>query len=435
MQVKREQPEPTTVKLTLTADPELLQSAKEAVLKRLGQRMKVAGFRAGKAPMPIVERNADTAILQSEVIDEVVSRMYGDAVGQEKLRPIGQPKITLQKFVPFTTLEVTVEIEAVGDIKLPDYTKIRLAKDSARVSEKDVTDVIENLRTRAATKQEVKRAAQEGDEVTINFAGRDSKTQEPIQGADGKDYPLVLGSNAFIPGFEKKLEGAKAGEDRSFALQFPKDYGVKALQARDVTFDVKVTGVQELKKPIVNDEFATTVGPFKSLTALKEDIHAQLLQEKQYEADRQYESELLKSITDDTKVTVPPMMIDTEAERLEQQVRQNLTYRGQTWQEYLEAIGKTEMDYRKELNKDAEERVKGGLVLSEVADRENIQVTKAELDLRIQLLKGQYKDAQMQTELDKLENRQTVLSNMLTEKTLARLTEIATQGSASKKKK
>jgi len=434
MQVKREQLDPTTVKLILTADPELLQSSKEAVLKRLGQRMKVAGFRAGKAPMPIVERNADTAVLQSEVIDEVVSRMYGDAVEREKLRPIGQPRITLQKFVPFTTLEVTVETEAVGDVKLPDYTKIRLAKEPARVSEKDVADVIENLRTRAATKQEVKRAAQEGDEVTIDFAGRDAKTQEPIQGADSKGYPLVLGNNAFIPGFEKKLEGAKTGEDRSFTLQFPKDYGVKALQARDVTFDVKVTGVQELKKPALNDEFATTVGPFKSLTALKEDIHAQLLQEKQYEADQQYESELLKNIADDTKVAIPPMMIDAEAERLEQQVRQSLTYRGQTWQEYLEAIDKTEADYRKELNKDAEERVKGGLALSEVADRENIQVTKAELDLRIQLLKGQYKDAQMQTELDNPENRRTVLSNMLTEKTLARLTEIATQAPASKKK-
>lgn len=435
MQVKREQPDPTTVKLTLAADSGLLGEIKNSVLKHLGERMKVAGFRAGKAPMPIVERNADPAVLQSEVIDEAVSRMYDKAVADEKLRPVGQPKITLQKFVPFTTLEVTVETEAIGDIKLPDYTKIRMAKKPVEVGDKEVNDVIENLRTRAATKADVKRAAQEGDEVTIDFVGRDAKTQEPIQGAEGKDYPLLLGSNAFIPGFEKNLEGLKAGDDKSFTLEFPKDYGVAALQGRKVIFEVHVKKVQELKKAAVNDEFATTVGPFKSLAALKEDIHAQLQQEKQYEADQHYESELLKKIADDTKAAVPPMMVDAETDRLEQQMRQNLTYRGQTWQEYLDSMGKTEADYRKELAKDAEERVKGGLVLSEVANRENIQITKAELDLRIQLLKGQYKDAQMQAELDKPENRRTILSNMLTEKTLARLTEIAAQGDSKKKTK
>lgn len=435
MQIKRENPSPTTVKLTITASPDMLERTKEVVLKRLGARMKLSGFRPGKAPLAIIERNADQPTMQSEFLEEAVSQLYTDAANQEKLRPVAMPKVDIKKFVPFTTLEFTAEVEAVGDITLPDYRKIRLVRKPVSITDKDIDEVVDNLRQRAATRKEVKRAAKEGDEVTIDFAGYDAATKEPISGADGKGYPLVLGSNTFIPGFETHLVGLKPGEQKSFTLTFPKDYGVKALQSRKVTFDVTVQAVHELVKPDVNDEFATTVGPFKSLAALREDIRGQLVNEKQYEADRQYESALLKKIADDTKVAIPEAMIDDEIRRLEQQARQNLAYRGQTWQEYLDSMGKSEDQYRENLRQEATERVKGGLVLSEVADREDIQITKAELDLRLQLLRGQYKDAVMQAELDKPENRRTILSNMLTEKTMARLTEIASQGSEAKGKR
>ena len=433
MQIKRENPTPTSVKLTVSANATFLHETKERVLKRLGTRMKVAGFRAGKAPLNIVERNADPALLQSEFLEAAVNQLYGDAATQEKLRPVSVPQVEIIKFVPFTTLEFRADVDVVGDVKLPDYTKMKLAKQPVKITDADIDDVIETLRARAATKTEVKRAAKDGDEVTIDFAGHDAETKEPINGADGKGYPLVLGSDTFIPGFETHLVGLKAGEQKTFTLEFPKDYSVAALRSRKVTFDVSVAAVRELAKPAVNDEFATTVGPFKSLTALKDDIRSQLLNEKEYENDRNYESELLKKIADEAKVAIPDLLIDEEMTRLEQQVRQNLAYRAQTWQEHLAALGKTEEAYRAELRKDAAERVKAGLVLSEIADKENVQITKAELDLRLQLLKGQYHDAAMQAELDKPDNQRTIISNMLSEKTLARLTELATAAAPAKK--
>lgn len=426
MQIKRENPTPTSVKLSISADAAFMQKTKESVLKRLSTRMKVAGFRAGKAPLNIVERNADPSLLQSEFLDAAINELYGNAATQEKLRPVGVPKVEISKFVPFSTLEFKAEVDVVGTVKLPEYAKIKLAKKPAKITEKDIDDVIETLRTRAATKKEVKRAAKDGDEVTIDFAGKDATTDEAISGADGKSYPLVLGSDTFIPGFEAHLIGIQAGEKKSFTLEFPKDYGVAALQNRKVTFEVTATAVQELEKPAVNDEFATTVGPFKSLTALKEDIRSQLLSEKQYEHDRDYESELLKKIAAESKVAIPDVLIDEEATRIEQQIRQNLAYRSQTWKEYLNGTGKSDEAYHAELRSEAAERVKAGLVLSEIAEKENIQITKAELELRIQLLKGQYRDAAMQSELDKPDNQRTIVSNMLSEKTLARLTELAT---------
>lgn len=427
MQIKREQLNPTTVKLTLTADKVLLDETKQAVLKRLGKNMKLAGFRPGRAPLSVVERNADSSVMQSEFLDDAMNRMYGTALEQERVRPVAQPKVSIQKFVPFTDLEIAAEVEAIGDVKLPDYKKIKLAKKAVTITEKDIDEVVHSLQLRVAEKKEVTRAAKDGDEVVIDFAGQDAKSGDAIKGADGKAYPLALGSNTFIPGFETNLVGMKSGEQKSFTLTFPKDYGVKALQSRKVTFDVTVTKVQEVVEPKADDTFASKIGPFKTLASLREDIKKQLTSEKQSEADREFENELLDKIAEKTTVAIPALLIDEEVNRAEREVRQNLTYRGQTWQEYLDGMEQTEEAYKATLREPAERRVKAGLVLTEVADQEGITVTPEEFQLRMQLLKGQYSDKQMQAELEKPENARSILSSMLTEKTIAKLTDYASR--------
>ncbi len=423
MQIKREQLNPTTVKLMIAADQAQMAETKQTVLKRLAQHMKLSGFRPGKVPVNLVERNADPSALQSEFLDEALNRLYGDAIEQEKLRPVDQPKVTLQKFVPFTDLEVAVELETVGMITLPDYKKFKLAKPPVKIAEKEIDEVVENLRTRMAEKREVKRESKDGDEVIIDFRGTDAVSKEPVKGADGKDYPLILGSDTFIPGFEASLVGMKAGGTKTFDLTFPKDYGVKALQNRQVTFEVTVNNVQEVVKPEADDTFAAKVGPFKTPKELREDIRKQLLSEKQTAADREFENQLLEMLADKTTVAVPSALTDEEVERTIQQIRQNLIYRGQTWQEYLDDLGQTNEEYRKSLRESAEKRVIAGLALTEVAEKEGITVTPEEFQVRMQLLKGQYTDKAMQAELEKPENARGVFSGMLTEKTVAKLRE------------
>jgi len=427
MQIKREQINPTTVKLTITADQALLDETKQHVLRHLAQKAKLPGFRPGKAPLQLVEKNTEPSVLQAEFIDEVLNELYGKAVEQEKLRVVGQPKVGLQKFVPYTDLEVAVEVEAVGDVKLPDYKKLKVIKPVVEVTDKDVVEVIENLRQRLAERKDVERAAKDGDEVSIDFAGVDAKTKEAINGAEGKNYPLPLGSDSFIPGFEANLIGLRPGEEKTFELAFPKDYGVKALQSRNVSFTVTVHAVKELIKPKADDAFATKAGPFKTLKDLKADIKKQLLTEKQGEADREFENALLEQLADKTTVAVPESLIADEVERTISQVRQNLAYRGQTWQQYLEDVGQGEDDYRKGLREPAERRVKVGLALSEIAEKEGITVTPEEFQLRLQLLKGQYaSDKLMQAELDKPESVRSIVSSMLTEKTLFKLVSYTT---------
>ncbi len=420
MRVTKKMVSDTEVSLTLIADSDYLHPIKEAVVQRLSSQVKLPGFRAGKAPLNLVEKQLDQAQLQSEFLDTALNRLYQAAIQSEDLRPVANPEVNLKKFVPFSELEFELKVEVVGPVVLPDYTTIKMTKPAFTVTAKEVDDVIKNLRQRVARREDVVRPAQDGDQVMIDFTGRDSQGQ-PVQGADGKDYPLVLGSDAFIPGFEKNLIGLRAGEHKTFELTFPKDYGVKALASKQVSFDVTVKSVQVIIEPALDDAFAAQAGPFKTLDELKADIKKQLTQEREYEAERKLENELVKEITAKSKVAVPKALVEEQIRLAEQEERRNLSYRGQTWQEHLADEGVSEDQHRERNRPQAEERVKAGLVLAEIAAQEKIQLLPGELDTRIQLLKGQYTDPKMQAELDKPENQQDIASRIITEKTLAKL--------------
>lgn len=427
MQADKKNLSDTSVQLHVVADSGQLKSAKKAALEHLGKDMRLPGFRQGKAPLNLVEKNANQATLQSEVLDRALNTLYAGAVQEHQLRPVAQPKVEIKKFVPFETLELHFEVEVVGDITLPDYKKIKKAKPEVKVTAKDIEEVIKQLLKREAEKTDVDRAAKKGDLVWLDFKGTDHKTKDAIPGADGKDYPLALGSNTFIPGFEDNLIGVKKGDEKSFSITFPADYGVPSLQKRKVDFAVTVHKVQVVAEPKLDDAFAAKVGPFKTVAELKADIKKQLQVEKQQQSDREYTDSLLMDITGKATVAIPAVLIDEQVERLVNEQKQNLVYRGQTWPEFLEEQGLSEEAYRAKLRPDAGLRVKAGLVLSDIAEAEKITLTPEELDARMQLLKGQYPDAKMQAELSKPEARRDIASRMISEKTIDKLVAHATK--------
>lgn len=420
MQVKVSHPTKTEAVITIIAADVELKNIKEHVLGHFQGSVKVPGFREGKIPSNILEKNLDPSSLQSKFLEEAIEQLYTQALQAQKLRPVDRPEIAVKKFVPFTTLEFEATVPVVGEIKLADYKKVKKTRPKVTLTAKDVDEVIASLRARAAEKTDVDRAAATGDQVYIDFKGVDAKGK-PVNGADGKDYPLLLGSKAFIPGFEENLVGLKANGEKTFTLKFPKDYGVKALAAKDVTFTVSVTKVQEVKEPKLDDEFAAKVGPFKTVAELKADIKKQLALERQQQADRAYENELIQAISNKSSLEVPKVLVDDQIERMEQEERQNLTYRGQTWQEHLEEEGVDAEQHKEQKRPQAEERIKASLVMAEIAEQEGLEVTPEELDVRMQLLRGQYQDPAMQAELDKPEARRDVAGRILTEKTLEKV--------------
>lgn len=427
MQITTKQLTPTKVEITVEADQDMITRVKDAIVAEMAKSVQVTGFRKGHAPAAMVEKAVDQQQLQSRFLDGAINEMYGASVVEKQLRPVGQPSVNVTKYVPFTVLEVKVEVEVVGEIKLADYKKFKHVPKAVKVDDKEIEAVIDDLLAREGEKVETDRAAADGDEVVIDFKGTDAKTGDLIPGADGTGYPLTLGSNTFIPGFEPELLGLKAGEDKTFTLTFPKDYGATELQNRKVQFAVTVTKVNEVKLPKLDDAFAAKIGPFKTVAELRIDIRKQLQAEKELQAMREVENDLLTDLAKKSKAEIPATLVDEEVERMEAEEKRNILYRGQTWQEHLAAEGKTEEEHREGLREQAELRVRTGVVLGEVAQVEDVKVTEEEVEIRIAQLKVQYPDAQMQAELDKPENQRDIASRILTEKTIEKLVSYASK--------
>ncbi len=427
MQITTKKLTPTKVELTLTADQAQMDHAKSRTLHDLSKDVSLAGFRKGHAPEHLVEKSVDQTLLQNRFLDAVINDMYGQAVIEEQLRVVAQPEVNVTKFVPFTEVEMKATVEIVGEVKLADYKKLHFTKQVEKTTDKDVESVLQDLLARDAEKKDVKRAAKDGDEVTIDFKGVDAKTKEAIAGAEGEDYPLVLGSNTFIPGFEPELIGLKAGEEKTFDITFPKDYSAKELQNKKVTFTITIRGVKEVVKPALDDAFAAKIGPFKTVAELKTDVRHQIEAEKDTQAQRKLESDSMEALAEKSKVELPVVLIEDEMDRMEEEEKRNLMYRGQTWQEHLLAEGKTAEEHREGMREQATLRVKTGLVLGAVAQAEKIDVNDEELTQRIAELKKQYNDPQTHTELDKPENQRDIASRILTEKTIAKLVTYVTK--------
>lgn len=428
MQVKVEKLSSTKMKLSVVVDDATLKLAKAHAVTKLGRNVKVAGFRDGKAPNHLVEKAINPEQLQSEFIDEALNHVYRKAVIEANIRPVLPPKVSITKFVPYSTLEFTAEVEVIGKITVADYKKIKMSPPKAKVETDEVDKVIANMRRQMATKTDVERAAKNEDEVWIDFVGTDEKGKA-VKGADGKDYPLLLGSKTFIPGFEDELLGKKAGDETTFTLTFPKDYGVTALRGKKVTFATKVTKVKEVKLPELNDEFVAKVSPVKTVKALKDDIKKELGVEKQKQADNDFEAEVINTITAKSKLDLPEGLLAEQADAILAELQRNLTYRGLTMQEYLDDAGLTAEEQRaKEIMPEAERRLKAGMVLAEIAEAEKLTVSEAEIESRLEVLKAQHKnDPKMLSELENPANRNDIAGRLLTEKTIIFLVNLVTK--------
>jgi trigger factor len=413
----------TKIVLSIVVDDATLAMAKNHTVEKLGKNVKVPGFRPGTAPASVIEKSLDQNALAEEFLNDVVNHSYGDALKAENINPIAPPKIEITKFIPFSLVEYTAEVTTLGAIKLADYTKLKSKKEVIAPDKADIEQVLDNMRTQLAEKKDVDRAAKNGDQVWINFEGKDSKGAE-VKGAKGENYPLGLGSNTFIPGFEEHLVGAKAGDDKEFTITFPKDYGVKALQSKKVTFSVSVIKVQEVAKPELDDELVAKVAPhLKTVAELKDDIKRQLLVEADTKATRAYENALVAEIVAGSTVSVPDELVEEQAANVMRDLQQNIVYRGQTMEEYLEAIGMTAEEQReKEILPEANRRLKAGILLSEIAEKEKINVTPEEIKARVAVLKVRYQgDAEMQKQLEDANNQRELGAQIITEKTLAKI--------------
>lgn len=413
----------TRVMVSVTVDAKIIEQAKKLALRELSKSVKVQGFRKGKVPASVVEKNVDANALANETVEYAINQSLQQAIDESDIRVLDRPHVELKKFVPYTDLEYTAEIDVLPEIKLGDYKKLKAKKQPIKVEKAEIDEVIERVRQSFAEKSEVDREAKEGDDVVIDFRGTDKDGKE-IEGATGKDYTLRLGSKTFIPGFEDKIVGHKPGDVFDIDVTFPKDYHAEHLKSAKVKFATTLHKINEVKFPEVDDAFAKKVGPFDTAKAMLEDIKKELTTQKEREATDKLKDDLLGELVEKSTVPLPAVLVEDQLKSIEQDAMQNLMYHGQTFEDYLKAGNfKDANDWReKELRPMAERRVQAGLVLSELTKAENIEITRDELEADLERRKAEA--PKMAEQFDTPEVRRDVANRVITEKTINRLVEL-----------
>ena len=415
----------TNVCLTITLGADELNAAEQVALIKMARDLKVPGFRKGKVPVSVAAKHVNPMALQEQVLDNALSKAVAEAFMNEKLQALERPSVEVKKFVPNQEVEFTAEATVVPPVKLGDYKKLKAKPQAVKVETKDVDEIIERMQQNFVDKTEVKRAAQEGDEAIIDFVGK--KDGVAFDGGSAKDFALKLGGGQFIPGFEEGVVGHKAGETFDLDLEFPKDYHAENLAGAKVVFSVTLHKVNELKLPELNDEFAAKCGPFTDVKELKADIKREITAQKEREAKEKLKDELVAELADSSKVALPELLIDDQLRSIEQDLMQNLSYRGLTMDSYLKTQGfKDKADWqKKEARPAAEKRVKAGLVLAELSKELGVEVSREELDMQISTFKQQYgKDAKLAARFDDPNVHRDIANRMITDKTIDKLVEL-----------
>ena len=406
------------VELTISLGVEELKAAEQVALTKLAKEVKIEGFRKGKAPLEMVAAQVDQNVLGQEVIENALSKAVAEAFLKEKIQAINRPEVDVKKFIPGTELEFTATSEIMPKVELGDYKNLKVKKEKASVSQKEINETIDQILKNFAEKKKVKRAAKEGDEVIIDFLGK--KDGVAFDGGKAEKFPLELGSKSFIPGFEEGLIGKKAGDELSLDLKFPKDYHAKDLAGAKVVFEVKIHEVRENVLPEINEEFLSKLGEFKTKEDFEKQIKEDLKTQKQAEADDKFKDELVKKLAEVSKVPVPEILLEDQKQSIEMDMQQNLMYSGLSLDDYLKRMGKTREEWlENDVKAVAESRVKSGLALAELSKVEKIQSSVDELDARIAQLKEQYGNSkEVVKQLSSDDVRRNLANQILTEKTI-----------------
>lgn len=365
--------------VTMTAD-EIDQRVNER-LTELGKTVKMPGFRPGKVPLNLLKSKYGKAVM-GEVLELAVNDSTLKAINENSLRPAMRPKIEVKKFDEGQGLEYTMAIELLPEIKLADFSTIKLEKLTAEPAKKEIDDALERIAkaNKATEKVDEKRAAKTGDIAVIDFDG--TVDGKPFPGMKGADFPLELGSKSFIEGFEDQVTGMKAGESKTIKVTFPKDYAHDALQGVEAEFKVDVKELRSAVTPKIDDEFAKKLG-FEDLSKVEEAIKKQIQDDYDQLARMNIKRALLDKLDETHDFTVPQGMVDAEFQGIWQQLKGGHDHahddpnhvHGPDCNHEAEGTEEEKEEYRGI----AERRVKLGLVLAEIGRINKVEVTNQEI--------------------------------------------------------
>lgn len=367
--------------LEVVVDGETWENAQKKAFNDFKKNVSIKGFRTGKVPEALLKKQISKEAIYDRAVEGVANEALVEAIKEHNLELVARPTLD---YKDASDESVTLVINCVvsPEVTLGEYKGLDIHKDEVNVTDEDVEAELSKVQDRFAdwVLREVGQPAEDGDQVTIDFVGK--KDGEPFEGGSGENYPLELGSNTFIPGFEEQLVGVKTDDVKDVTVTFPEDYQAADLAGKEAVFTVTVHDIKYKDRPEVNDELIAqlkrdgveTVEKFKEVT--KED----LTKERERAADEKFTNDLMEAISDNATVEIPAVMIENEVDNLYRDFTNRMQQSGFTAEQYFAATGQTEADLKATMRPDAQRRVKGSLVLDAVIKAENIEISDEDVE-------------------------------------------------------
>lgn len=377
------------VKLELIVEAAKFDEAIKKVYFKSAKYFNIPGFRKGKAPMNIVEKYYGKEIFYEDAFNDLAPEVIEQAVKENDLKIVSRPDIDVTQIGKGQDLIFTAIYQTKPEAELGKYKGIEIEKIEYTVTDEDINHELEHLQEHNSRLISIEdRPVENGDIATIDFEGVVDGT--PFEGGKAENYDLEIGSKSFIEGFEDQVIGMKIDEEKEIKVTFPEEYFSSELAGKEATFKVKVHEIKKKELPELDDEFAKDVSEFDTLDELKKSIQDKLEKEN---ADKQkYETEdaVIKAVVEEMKVEIPSGMIETEVDNMIRDIESRLSYQGLKLEQYLQMLGKTEEDLRKEYEPQATEAVKSRLMLEAVIKAEKIEANIEEVDEKIKEMAKNY---------------------------------------------
>jgi trigger factor len=382
------------VEITIEVSLEEIKPFLEKAAKKLSKDLKFDGFRPGKAPYDVVEKKVGAMGIIDEAVNDIISETYYKILEKEKLMTLGQPEINIIKAAPNNPIEYKAVVATLPKVEVGDYSKIKVEKKKVEVKDEQVDKVIDDIRNMRAKEKLVKREAKTGDRLEIDFDV--SLDKVVIEGGSHKKYPITIGESRFIPGFEEKLIGLKAGDDKEFKLKFPEKYHQKTLAGKECDFKVKCNGVYEREVAKLDDAFAKEVSnkQFKTLVDLKKNVRNNIEKDEENKANQRVEIEMLDKLVEISNFEdeLPETLVKNETNKMLHEMEHNLTSQGMKFEDYLSGIKKTREDLEKEFEPQATQRAKTAIVAREIYQEKKFKVTDEEIQVEVAKMIAAYPD-------------------------------------------
>lgn len=389
MSVQVENLEKNMAKLTIEVSAEELEKALQGAYLKQKNNISIPGFRKGKVPRAMVEKMYGAGIFYEDAANALIPEAYSNAVAESKLDVVSQPEVNVVQIEKGKPFIFTAEVAVKPEVTLGEYKGLEVPKADLTVTDEEIEAELKKEQEKNGRTIDVEdRPAQMGDTVTIDFEG--SVDGVPFEGGAGKDYPLTLGSNTFIPGFEEQLAGVKLEEEVDVNVTFPEDYNAEELKGKAAVFKCTIHKIETKELPELDDDFAKDVSEFDTLDEYKADVKANLEKKKETDAKRAKEDAAVEKAAANASMEIPDAMVKSQAAQMVDNFVRRLQAQGMSMEQYMQYTGQTLEQMQDQMKPQATKQIQTRLVLEKVAEVENIEASEEKIDGEIQEMAKMY---------------------------------------------